>query len=417
MNNQLFYNIAFGCYFISALLYILFMVSGKEVLGKIATAIAVVGGVINTVGFILRWAEGGAGHAPFANLYESVTFFVYVTVAFYLYLDIRYDMKPVGAFVMPLAFLGMGYANLLDPNIEPLVPALQSNWLLAHVALCFVGYAAFAVSYGLVTMYLLKTPKKRDVEVSTNFSIINLAFFVATIAAFVAFIILSVMATAKYQVALPGLSPAAGDRAIIVGAWVVVFVGLYAIFSVARERIRDKLTSYFSVLNISFVVTTCFYLIIEGVAQKLSLGSQQTALYFTSPRFLIYKSLILLAILVLSMIISSWKREALAAKLPDLQQLDNINYIAIAFGFPFLTAGIISGAIWANEAWGTYWSWDPKETWSLITWFVYAAYLHARYMAGWKGVKTAYLAVYGFLSVIFTYFGVNLLLSGLHSYN
>jgi len=88
----------------------------------------------------------------------------------------------------------------------------------------------------------------------------------------------------------------------------------------------------------------------------------------------------------------------------------------ISFGFLFLTVGIISGAVWANSAWGTYWSWDPKETWSLITWLIYAVFLHCRFMRGWKGQRAAWISVIGFASVIFTYFGVNYLLSGLHSY-
>jgi cytochrome c-type biogenesis protein CcsB len=97
--------------------------------------------------------------------------------------------------------------------------------------------------------------------------------------------------------------------------------------------------------------------------------------------------------------------------------LDEITYKSIAIGFPLFTiGGVIMGAIWANSAWGTYWSWDPKETWSLITWFVYALYLHARFVAGWRGKRVAILAVIGFIAVVFTYLGVNLFLSGLHSY-
>lgn len=97
-------------------------------------------------------------------------------------------------------------------------------------------------------------------------------------------------------------------------------------------------------------------------------------------------------------------------------KLDTISYKMIAFGFLFLALGIISGAVWANSAWGTYWSWDPKETWSLITWFIYAIYLHIRYTKGWKGKPAAWLSVLGFLAMLFTYFGVNYLLQGLHSY-
>ncbi len=96
--------------------------------------------------------------------------------------------------------------------------------------------------------------------------------------------------------------------------------------------------------------------------------------------------------------------------------LDNISHRIIAFGFLFLTLGIISGSVWANSAWGTYWTWDPKETWSLITWVIYAIYLHSRLKRGWKGKKAAWLSVIGFMAVLFTYFGVTYLLTGLHSY-
>ena len=106
----------------------------------------------------------------------------------------------------------------------------------------------------------------------------------------------------------------------------------------------------------------------------------------------------------------------LLLKKKESANLDTISYKLIAFGFLFLTLGIITGAVWANSAWGTYWSWDPKETWSLITWFIYAIYLHARVKKGWRGKKAAWLSVLGFLAMIFTYFGVNFLLSGLHSY-
>jgi cytochrome c-type biogenesis protein CcsB len=102
--------------------------------------------------------------------------------------------------------------------------------------------------------------------------------------------------------------------------------------------------------------------------------------------------------------------------LPTSQLLDEINYKAIVIGFPLLTLGIITGAAWASFAWGSYWSWDPKETWSLITWLIYAAFLHARYTHEWRGKRTALLSIAGFVAVIFTYFGVNFLLSGLHSY-
>ncbi|MBU2600529.1 c-type cytochrome biogenesis protein CcsB [bacterium] len=103
-------------------------------------------------------------------------------------------------------------------------------------------------------------------------------------------------------------------------------------------------------------------------------------------------------------------------KLPIEDLLDELGYRTIAIGMVFLTLGIITGAAWANYAWGTYWSWDPKETWALITWLIYAIYLHARVTTGWRKKKAAWLSIIGFAAVIFTYLGVNFLMAGLHSY-
>ena len=178
-------------------------------------------------------------------------------------------------FVVPLAFLAMAYASY-SPNvssrIQPLIPALKSNWLIAHVITCFVGYAAFALSFALSLMYLIKRLEK--------------------------------------------------------GGRTSVFLRL----------------------------------------------------------------------------------------IPMKNILDDLNYQMVVIGFLMLTLGIITGSVWAHSAWGSYWTWDPKETWSLITWFVYASVLHSRMMRGWRGKKIAVFSVIGFCCVLFTYFGVNYLLSGLHSY-
>jgi len=103
-------------------------------------------------------------------------------------------------------------------------------------------------------------------------------------------------------------------------------------------------------------------------------------------------------------------------RLPSLQTLDEINYRLITIGFPFLSLAIITGALWAESAWGSYWRWDPKEVWSLITWFIYASVLHVRLTVGWRGKRAAILSIIGFCAVLFTFFGVNLLLKGLHRF-
>jgi cytochrome c-type biogenesis protein CcsB len=99
-----------------------------------------------------------------------------------------------------------------------------------------------------------------------------------------------------------------------------------------------------------------------------------------------------------------------------LARLDNLSYRTIGIGFCFLTLGILSGAVWANETWGTYWSWDPKETWALITWLIFAIYLHTRLLYNWTGQKSAFLGTFGFILIWICYLGVNLLGKGLHSY-
>jgi cytochrome c-type biogenesis protein CcsB len=115
--------------------------------------------------------------------------------------------------------------------------------------------------------------------------------------------------------------------------------------------------------------------------------------------------------------LKSKKMGAITKRLPSLKVLDDLNYQSLKFGFPLLTLGIITGAVWAEYAWGRYWGWDPKETWSLITWFLYAALLHQRLTVGWRGRKAAIMAIAGFLAVLFTFLGVNLILPGLHSYS
>ncbi|MDD5347187.1 MAG: c-type cytochrome biogenesis protein CcsB [Candidatus Omnitrophica bacterium] len=110
------------------------------------------------------------------------------------------------------------------------------------------------------------------------------------------------------------------------------------------------------------------------------------------------------------------KIDAFFFRLPPIEFLDRLGYRSIAFGFIFLTLGIISGSVWAQNAWGRFWNWDPKETWSLVTWLVYLAYLHGRLALGFRGAKCAVVAIAGFGAMLFTYFGVSFLLPGLHSY-
>ena len=281
MTSSLLFNITTIAYFAAMVVFIVFLTSRTKAVGFAAVLICWVGFVANTGAIGMRWYEAyalGYQQAPLSNLYESVVFFAWSILLIYLLFDLKYKHRAVGAFVVPFAFGGMIWAQWsLDATIQPLVPALQSNWLTYHVITCFLGYAAFAMACGVSIMYLIKVGKE---EKSAE------------------------------------ASPAGG------------LLGMF----------------------------------------------------------------------------------------PSTKVLDDLNYKAIMVGFPMLTIGIITGAAWANYAWGTYWSWDPKETWSLIVWFIYAAFLHARFTRGWVGRRAAWLSIFGFAATIFCYLGVNLVLSGLHSY-
>jgi len=266
------FNISMGIYLFCFLGYLIFTASQKRISGMISTLLLTLGWVIHTLGLVFRWMEThqtGYGYIPLSNMYESLIFFSWAIVLIYLIIEMIYRQKVIGMLVTPFAFLSIALTSIIpgvEPKITPLIPALQSNWLTIHVTTCFFGYAAFAVSFGISLLYLIREKKET----------------------------------------------------------------------------------------------------------------------------------------------SRW--------LPSISFLDEINYKSIVIGFPMLTVGIITGAAWANYAWGSYWSWDPKETWSLITWFIYAAFLHARFTRDWRGRKSAILSIIGFAAVWFTYFGVNYLLSGLHSY-
>jgi cytochrome c-type biogenesis protein CcsB len=277
MDNSLILSYTTFIYFLAFLVYLTGMVMNRAFFSRLGTYLSLLGFLAQTVAIILRWIESyelGMGHAPFSNLYESLIFFAWTLMFLYLILEWRTKNRSIGAFVTPLAFLAMAYASFspnINSQIQPLIPALKSNWLISHVITCFFGYAAFALSFGVSIMYLLK---RLDTEDKNN-----------------------------------------------------LFLKL----------------------------------------------------------------------------------------IPSTTILDDLNYQMIVIGFLMLTLGIITGSVWAHSAWGTYWSWDPKETWSLITWLVYASVIHTRLVKGWTGKKTAILSIVGFACVLFTYFGVNYL-AGLHSY-
>nr|UOI00937.1 cytochrome c biogenesis protein [Eremophila oldfieldii] len=259
---------------------------------------------------VTRWVY--SGHFPLSDLYESLMFLSWSFSLIHIVPYLKKNQNLLSTIIGPSAIFTQGFATsgLLTEIHESkiLVPALQSEWLIMHVSMMILGYAALLCGSLLSVSLLVITVRKKRKFFSTNNHLVNLneSFFFGEI---------------DYM----------------------------------NER--------------------------SNVLQNTS---------FFSPK--------------------NYYRSQL------IQQLDYWSYRVISLGFVFLTIGILSGAVWANEAWGSYWSWDPKETWAFITWIIFAIYLHTRTNIKWKGTNSAIVASIGFLIIWICYFGVNLLGIGLHSY-
>ena len=291
-----------------------------------------------------RWLE--AGYFPLSNLYESLFFLVWGITAVHLMAENMSRSRLVGVVTAPVAMGITAFATLTLPSgmqlSEPLVPALKSNWLMMHVSVMMLSYAALMVGSLLAIAFLFVT-RGQNIE-------------------------------------LRGSS---------------VGTGGYRNNGYRLHRATDLVTqppiTEFDQSPIARFAEN------NGKTAVLNLVTAPPQTLEASQESLL-------------------KQPLSPQRLSIAETLDNISYRTIGLGFPLLTIGIIAGGVWANEAWGSYWSWDPKETWALITWLVFAAYLHARITRGWQGRRPAILAATGFVVVWICYLGVNLLGKGLHSY-
>jgi cytochrome c-type biogenesis protein CcsB len=410
MDSSLLFSIATLSYLVAMVLYISYLAFRKKGIGTVATVVTVAGFLVQTTALLLRWRESyqmDIGRIPLSNLYESLVFFTWSTVLIYLIVEFKYKTKAFGAFVMPVAFLSLAFINVagISSDITPLVPALKSNWLFYHVLVSFLGYAAFGVAFAISMVYLL-------MDIEDKGSSANLFSALAAIV---------VLAPIGYLMA------SQGDRmktAFWLGLGVLTLVWfLYLVVVGSRHKPQVFLFWSFCVtlaivLLVGMGIDFVYFISFKNLAAGESFKQHMFETTFLSSNAAV---MIISWLAVLALFYFIWSKGLslkglLKPYIPAQNQLDDVTFRMIAIGWPLLTAGIITGAVWANSAWGKYWSWDPKETWSLITWFVYAIYLHARYVRGWKGTQMAVISAVGFLAVIFTYLGVNLVLSGLHSY-
>jgi len=334
-------------------------------------------------------------------------FFTWSTVLIYVIVEYKYKTRAFGAFVMPVAFLALAFINVsgVSTEITPLVPALKSNWLFYHVLVSFLGYAAFGVAFAISMIYLL-------MDIEEKGPAANLLY------AMVAIIVL--VPLGYYMASLgEGMKTAFWlGIGVLVLAWFI-----YLIMAGAKNRHQVFLFwSSCVTMAIGLLVAMGIDFLYLVAFKHLEAGeSFKKHMFETTFRSASIPIIFVSWAAVLGLFSLIWSqgmrlKALLKQYIPTQSQLDDVTYRMIAIGWPLLTGGIITGAVWANSAWGSYWSWDPKETWSLITWFIYAIYLHARFVRGWKGTQMAVISAVGFLAVIFTYLGVNLVLSGLHSY-
>lgn len=379
----------------------------------------------HTIGLLLRWYIGGLDRPPWTNLYESLVFFAWGVVACHLIIQKLWRFPILSAVTMPLVFVLMGMA-VLTPNkeLEPLIPALQSYWLKIHVVFGMIAYGGFTVAACIAFLHLMKN------KVS-----------------------LSKIAGGVALMTLLNLGIAGGSEVFSTGSVYLAKTATRTLDNGKERKVKDAYRDYeggpivirmqpvkyvsifFWLSFLGFVLCALMAFIAkmtwQGVFAKVfyaSLGffnifaiwivvtlcrSTETTFHANPYLFMLLFS----CLMFLSMFgFITWRYEKFLEGLPSAERLDELSYKNILFAFPFQTLLLITGAVWAYYAWGRSWGWDPKETWALITWLAFLIYLHGKLLMRWKSNTLSTLAIIGFALLVFAFLGVNLVLSGLHSY-
>ena len=408
----------------AAALYMGFGVTGTDKYVKYASIATAIGFVANTLAVGHRWYL--AGRPPFASIYEMLLSFVWTLALLTLVTEKRFGVKIIGSITMPLAVVCVILMQLLPSEVRPLVPALQSTWLHVHVTLAMLSYAACAVSFALAMMFLIQDNFQTESFLAWTSALVSAIYIAIVATRFEKWGGLSVTAWDAEQkseiflgrgVRLFVTVPDLGWLFVIAAVAAIVPLAFYFIWRVKQDD------SYLGIANKAVFIGILLQTAVLGAfVLRVKDGSYaspyQDGLYPTalaaSPFLLgglvtgVFASLLYLMLL--------WRRNDLQHLLPSADVLDRVTYKTICIAFPLLTGMIAAGAYWANRTWGSYWSWDPKETSAAITWLVYAGYLHMRITRGWRGRRAAYFAILGFAVVIFTFLGVTYLLPGLHAY-
>lgn len=409
MTGALFFWIALFAYLIGLVIYV-FEVARRHgaaqatpwtPLNKVAAGVMVLGFASQTVALLIRGLS--VGRLPITTFFGYLSVLSWLIVLAYLIVLYRYRWTLLGAFVAPVAFVVIIIASLFPMKLEEqLIPALQSYWLQIHVSIALLGEAAFAVGFAAGLLYLAKDFRPSALPSGARArSAINLLG---------SLVLGAFLGSMLFGNPLSGTDAGVGMRLISslgVGAPLAL---PYAAIS-QRWVVRGSKESGYGALVFSVAVSA---MMVSGVVIGL-LNSRLDFVPENAGRVSVFVgAMLLLSIPMFTAIMKIFT--GFKDRLPKLELLDEVGYKSIAIGWPLFTVGaLIAGAVWAHQAWGVYWSWDPKEVGSLVVWLMYALYLHSRAKWGLKARWCAVTAVLGFCAAVLTLVG-NLVLGGLHAY-
>lgn len=409
LDVQLFW-FSFWAYLIGWLSFTIWLAARKPIWTRIGSISFAAGFIPQTVAFFLRWNY--TGHFPMANMYEYMAVMSWMAVVSFAFLTWRYRNWVISALISPVVIMLMVAASLLpkDPS-QQLMPALRSSWLMIHVTLASVGAGAFAVAAAVSFVYLLAVRSEDEAKKTFRPSIripLRVLLFIPLVIALVGSVgdVLANQSTMQFM----GSPMAGGNVLVLLG---IYFVAAGVIWNYMFKSTPSVESRYWAAIGFSG-------LFLGALASGILLSAGKLALTSDSPLriFEFFGLTLVFGTVGCFALHTALGFGAVAGKLHlDGRLLDEINYRSVALGYPLYTLGaLFAGAIWAESAWGSFWSWDPKEVGALIIWLFYSAFLHARYQRGWSGPRTAVLSLIGFAMMMLSLFG-NYFFGGLHAYN
>ncbi|MBT3231420.1 MAG: cytochrome c biogenesis protein CcsA [Calditrichaeota bacterium] len=428
--DAIFYSLAFYAYLAAFGSFIFYVASSKKWLGTLATTFTIIGVTPHTVAFFLRWSV--QGHVPLVNMYEYMGMMAWMVMVGLLFYIFRYKNTKIGVFVSPIAVVLLVVASLLPSDVNrQLMPALQSTWLAIHVSMAALGSGAFLISFAASALFLLsfdEKPSKRNDAPRVNWGAFLLFWIVIPVFIGIVVPLIGLFSLGGnpelssgskitiFSINL-GSDPLYWGRFIIgLGMGMIISSFLWPLAHGKLEAFKGKFQSgsRFFIVHVLAVLVSA---IVVGFMNKGGLISLTPRSYFKIFEFF---GPVLIISWVMTPIMSAlllgsgenwWRKIGISR--PVFEELSTS---AVAIGYPLYTIGaLFAGAIWAEQAWGTWWSWDPKEVGALIIWLFYTGFLHARHNRQWRGEPAAILIVLGMVMLFVSFFG-NYFFGGMHSF-